>query len=638
MTDATFPRSLFDSYNARALPPRYIAKTFVPSAKFDELIRRRHTILLGPRGSGKTTLLKMLSGDGLDEWSGIEANEYKSKIDYTGVYIPFDRSWSSQIAIKISSLSSDMQDIFSNCAFTTHCLKQLVSSIRFKISKSHRREDDEFSRRFFVVTSSEKIVSLSLALETGWRLPLVLPSLEALSSALELRLVEIGMLLKKVKYSHSPPEISQLPDYFLLDFDVALSLGINQFDSIHGLSDGLWAFLFDELELAPMWIRNRLIELLRSTNQKILFKLSMAPFDGSLSVDYRTDPMGPMQGHDYDVVPLWYPNKQESYVFCRRLFEQMVKLKFDASLSAEDVLGASVFDGNNSGLDSPDSVYEPGGASYKRIAALFKVDKSFRSYLEGHNIDINQMHNMDRLKKSAVIRKIISIATLREYFRHYGDGDAHGRSRKSLEIYSGATSVFAISEGNPRWFIGLLTNIFSRAKSTEDHGKKSVKVSSVDQGTEIYNAMHRFRSLIKSYPSELDLLNLIDRIGEFFGEKVLGEKFHPEPYLSLRIPSNEEDEQLLKATAILLQSGALILISDDNSRLITSLKGKRFRLSFLLAPIYRLPLTVGNEVKLSLILNRQKDLTRLKREDQERVDELRGKQRSLFEETSPHDE
>jgi len=52
-----------------------------------------------------------------------------------------------------------------------------------------------------------------------------------------------------------------------------------------------------------------------------------------------------------------------------------------------------------------------------------------------------------------------------------------------------------------------------------------------------------------------------------------------------------------------LNAGAVVYVPDDDGQLIlTSLRGKRFRLSYLLAPLYGFPIRLGKEVALSRIL------------------------------------
>ena len=54
-----------------------------------------------------------------------------------------------------------------------------------------------------------------------------------------------------------------------------------------------------------------------------------------------------------------------------------------------------------------------------------------------------------------------------------------------------------------------------------------------------------------------------------------------------------------------LNAGAIIYVPDEREELLLeSLRGKRFRLSYLLAPYYGLPLQLGRTVSLSVILDR----------------------------------
>ena len=52
-----------------------------------------------------------------------------------------------------------------------------------------------------------------------------------------------------------------------------------------------------------------------------------------------------------------------------------------------------------------------------------------------------------------------------------------------------------------------------------------------------------------------------------------------------------------------MNAGAIIYVPDDEGKVIlTSLRGKKFRLSYLLAPIYGFPIRLGREIALSRIL------------------------------------
>jgi hypothetical protein len=62
-------------------------------------------------------------------------------------------------------------------------------------------------------------------------------------------------------------------------------------------------------------------------------------------------------------------------------------------------------------------------------------------------------------------------------------------------------------------------------------------------------------------------------------------------------------DSVLGALTQALNAGAVVYVPDDDGQLIlTSLRGKRFRLSYLLAPIYGFPIRLGKDVALSRIV------------------------------------
>src|ERR1035438_2490916 len=119
--------TIFESFNARSLDPAQVAATFVPSIIYKKLVKRRHTIIVGPRGSGKTTLLKMLQQTALEFWAHPDAAEYRSRLDFTAVFVPTDLIWSEQLKSLGSGLDEQAVRLLGNAAFTTHILKALTT-------------------------------------------------------------------------------------------------------------------------------------------------------------------------------------------------------------------------------------------------------------------------------------------------------------------------------------------------------------------------------------------------------------------------------------------------------------------------------------------------------------------------------
>jgi hypothetical protein len=66
---------------------------------------------------------------------------------------------------------------------------------------------------------------------------------------------------------------------------------------------------------------------------------------------------------------------------------------------------------------------------------------------------------------------------------------------------------------------------------------------------------------------------------------------------------SKTSEPILEVLTQALNAGALVYVPDDDGQLIlTSLRGKRFRLSYLLAPLYGFPVRLGKDVALSALL------------------------------------
>jgi hypothetical protein len=102
------------------------------------------------------------------------------------------------------------------------------------------------------------------------------------------------------------------------------------------------------------------------------------------------------------------------------------------------------------------------------------------------------------------------------------------------------------------------------------------------------------------------LLSLLDRIGNYISDATIDKPFTADPPSTFIIDSDLEDE-LVDALGKALNAGAIIYAPNDaRDSIITSLRGKRFRLSYLLAPYYYTPLSLGPSRRLRTILESSK--------------------------------
>jgi hypothetical protein len=219
---------------------------------------------------------------------------------------------------------------------------------------------------------------------------------------------------------------------------------------------------------------------------------------------------------------------------------------------------------------------------------------------------------LDLLKeneKAAEVRKIAPIVAIRDFYRQEDDEHAvQLRSRKTPLLYSGAESIFSITEGNPRWFLGLMASFldFAGLNST---GNSIDMVPASKQAVEVLKVAQRFAATLKTIPVRekspdgIGVLQLVRKIAKYFHYQAVVHPFRPEPPGSFIVDS-ATSESMLVALGQALNAGAIVYVPDEEAQLIlTSLRGKRFRPSYLLAPLYRFPIRLGASVALSTIIS-----------------------------------
>jgi hypothetical protein len=103
----------------------------------------------------------------------------------------------------------------------------------------------------------------------------------------------------------------------------------------------------------------------------------------------------------------------------------------------------------------------------------------------------------------------------------------------------------------------------------------------------------------------MSIIDLIDAIGSFFDQEVNGAEFKPEPRLTMRI-DKLVPRQFLDAIGAAMNQGAFVMLSDEDDLFDHgALNSARLRLSYLLCPLYHLPLTLGGAADVSRILSKQ---------------------------------
>jgi hypothetical protein len=316
-----------------------------------------------------------------------------------------------------------------------------------------------------------------------------------------------------------------------------------------------------------------------------------------------------MPGQDYQPIELWYSRKEEGYKFSESLLRSMLEDAGVGPISADAIFGHSYFDTGDYEKGEQISAYRPGTTLHRRFQSLARKDSSFSKYLSTYGIQLDTMHLLKENERASIIRKGTSAVAVRENYRAPLEllraPTRQERSRKTPILYTGSQSVFAIIEENPRWFIGIVGPMLRAYKTTSGKVPRNVQANTITTST------NRFRALLRTIPykppnssSSRGLLTLLDNIGETFHQGLVGGQFNPDPPLSFIVDSDTPPETV-EALGRALNAGAIILASEHGGdALLSSLRDKRFRLSYMLAPGYGIPLTLGRPLALSKVLAR----------------------------------
>jgi len=584
-------RSFF-SYNAVNLSAGDVARTFVDPVAYGQLVAADNAILVGPRGAGKTTLLKMLQSEALEVWDGESADMFASYVKSSGVFIGADRLWAEQL----DATAEPIRVALSNAAYAFHVARSLSRVMQFRL---HGPREGSLRAHLRVNMSSELEAQAAAALSRYFSLGGSPRDMTGVSRLVQRRLVDLGGLRHAARFDDV-----DIPAWVHIDALTAAEAAVTEFNALAGESEHRWTLLFDELELAPSELVRELLSRLRGGMSPINYKLSLAPVLEHAKL--LGGAVGAVDGQDMDVIALSGTRREDATLFTGRLFEQYFSRQTPGgTVGLQKLFGDSLTDGreavttDDSGDGKLSSVYSAKGPVGKAMAELRAKDVSFKKYLDRNRIDLAHIDELAGSSRAAKVRKMRNLVVTRNYFR----GSDSMRSRKSAELYSGYDALTVFPDGNPRMTLSLLRELHIRLAQNLDE-----RVSPSQQGQAILAVQERFVALLSAQESAvvrgqpMTVLELLDLIGGRLASRILEEEFSPDAPAGFSVGRN------LPGGIILLlerafNAGALIPVDGlDKNRVLDGVVDRKFRLSYLLAPRYKLPMRMGKAVSLASLL------------------------------------
>lgn len=592
MTEERTHARAFEAFNARFLTSEEVARTFIPPPQYDRLVEIGHSVLLGPRGSGKTTLLKMLQLRALAAWQHEKASGIRQSIGYHAIFLGTDVLWGSQLESRTKDITDEeKRSQIRRTSFRLHLALAFLNALDECRDPALSTNPELCRFTYPLVDEAERTLGRGLA--KLWLLDIETNSLLGLRINLRTQLSNLLSLTSELRRNPTTP----LPQFADLDPVTSLLSAIDITNHVFGQPSRRWAILCDELEIAPDMVRRELFQLLRSTSHNVIFKFSLFPYSSELST--LTGPNSPSSGNDYASLELYYGRREAAYQFCEAMLKGMVAEAGGAPFqNPQDVLGDGWFDGGRLHRRLKTSPYEPPhGQFFVRAKKLTIIDPSFRHWLRDLKIDLNKVHEMPDDVQAPYRKALPYILTRCEFLRSGGKR----RSRKSMTLYTGAYSLFSLTEGNPRIFINLMRPLVKNYAQTQGTVRSELEATSADL------TIHRFLSSLSAIPTIGDhdirsILQLIKVIGDFFTDAQLGSEFSSEP-ASTFIVDDHVPPSIVELVGRSLNAGALVHMPDNPGDTVRELRGSRLRLAYTLAPEYKLPLTSGRQITLSTILH-----------------------------------
>lgn len=591
--------SLYDTFNAKYLTFQEVSESFIPNEEYFQLLGNNHSLLMGPRGCGKTTLLKMLTPAGLNYWKTKPSESIKKDISFIAVYIPSDIQWKNQLLFieknfeKQKELAERITDFLISTNIQIALCRTMHSYIEFNLSLNIKEKyslEDEISRQLIDVWSIEKPLS---------------PSFDDIEIGLQKRVMNMNSLVSKLTLKKEEAEqFKEMPNYVFDNFFDLVKIACSVFEKNIGLKkDHRWALCFDELEISPKFLQIKLLKYLRSVDQKFLFKITTTPL-----FNLENNLVEASQDNDFTAIKLWVHDDTGSRKwrdFCTSLIQVKLQRRFNSEdITAEDLFGEYNLD-DIIKTETGYKKFEHGSGENSAVSVLFKMlaeqDDTFREFLIQRKIDPINPFSKNADEDKSIFLKYKVNALYRLLYRN--------RSRKSPGIYYGVPYIYDICEGNPRSVIGLVDDLIN--KSGLLLNTKETLISHSKQSEIISEASKKYFNLIRNHPdSTLTIRNdefnlasdIIRPIGNYIYSKITKEKFSKTVHTTFTI-DNEIDNKVLRLLEHALFMGAIIYLDPVESLSNTGLVGKRFRLSYFLTPLFRIPNRVNSQINIKSILS-----------------------------------
>ena len=236
-------------------------------------------------------------------------------------------------------MSTELSEMIALAVFIVYLQFAIVDTLE-ELSNDRLLEDLSLHR--FHIPRSPIENELAPALATVWLIQGTTPTYFILRSKLWQQLNEIAAISDRVKFGTYRSRVTMFePHQFLsLRYEFVLKNTIDAINNISNNHHRRWCICLDELEIVPEGLRRLFYRNLRSSDQRVLFKISLSPFSIDLLAELN-DSNNPMPAHDFTEIYLSYPRSSDAMRFGRELVNSLLQETDLADVSANAIFGSS---------------------------------------------------------------------------------------------------------------------------------------------------------------------------------------------------------------------------------------------------------------------------------------------------------
>jgi len=553
----------FRESQARSGSAAEIVSEFFPTSTFWSLFNHQHEILLGTRGSGKTYLLRMMSYSLLRRFDHATAKEYVKNASFIGFYVPLHLEFLASLAGK--NCPDENRLGYFQFAFNCAAAKALLTEVKTLLQ-------DRFPDARERLLAEAKVIRLCVSIWFPARENRDITTISDLQFGIE-SLYATTRFWKDDADKPSPlplarnilaPIVSVLPklsEAFNLDPDITK-----------------WIALIDEAEfLSPSFLKC-INTFLRSEKRPLVVKLATLPFKHStretLSPDVSIEPRG--NDYAYVVVDLPWDSTDSKGLTDHICGNRLARSGCPANTDLESFLGKV---GENDDLVDYFKL-ELGEEAVSREVLLKEILSALSQIRQRNFEDIkNELAKVDRPYKH---RFAPVYFTRRMRFEN----------RKGARVaawFAGAKTVRRISDGNPRRFIQVMSDLFEKARDEKLTPKAQHRI--------ISDFCERYLEDLEGYPEcGPRLKRVVESIGDLLSNRIHGTHM-VDGGCNFTIDSRLLSARVFRDT-VEFAIGYSIFLADPET-----VEGKldehsELRLSFVFAVYYWLPMRKGDPVML----------------------------------------